>query len=196
MSPTLVLFILVIVLVIILMYQRRKRIKQNELINANIHLYAAEEFPLNVYFNKRTQASPKFNILVDAVREAISQFNTTVGYTMFVMNENVFRYPNIVMIQMACGSHKGCISEFDGKGGVLAHATFPPFRRVCIDCSDMDYKPLHLVIMHEFGHIIGMEHTTSSYKGQSLMHPYISTRVHGLTEYDVKRIERMYPFLK
>lgn len=190
MSLTIVLGLLLLLIIFII-------IKKRAIINSlRVPLYDKEEFPLNIYFNHKTEESENFGILSDAVREAVKQFNLTTGFNFFTINENVYRYPNIIMVQLASGEHKGCVSTFDGNGGVLAHATYPPFRRVCVDEKDIDFKPLSVVIMHEFGHILGMEHTSRFYFGSSLMHPYLDKRVLGLTEYDLKRLAKMYPFLK
>lgn len=195
MSLSAVLPILVIILLIIIVYIVRKRKRINDdFVTTNIYLYKREEFPLNVYFYENTQTHAKFAPLYYAFVKAIEYFNKAFDFRFFTMNDNITTYPNIVMVQIACGSHTGCISSFDDVGGVLAHATLPPYRKVCIDCKDIDYDPLYVVIMHELGHIIGLMHTTNQ-EVASLMNAYINADLRDFTEYDKERVRYMYPFV-
>lgn len=157
-------------------------------------VYSRVHFPLNVYFNEETKKNSKFDILYCAVQKSIERFNKRFNFAFFTIEANTLFYPNIVMVQIACGDHYGCISKFDGAGGVLAHATYPPFRKVCVDCKDIDFRPLYVVILHEFGHIIGLTHTTDNSK-RSLMNPYIDPGLKDFTDYDVHRVRHLFKFL-
>lgn len=161
----------------------------------NIYLYRKDEFPLNVYFSTRTRRNPKFQTLYNATVDAIQNFNEAFGFTFFVLQSNINQYANTVLIQIACGFHYGCISNFDGEGGVLAHATFPPQRKVCIDCRDINFTPLSMILMHEFGHIIGLIHTQNPHV-PSLMQPFVDTKVTNFTRYDVWRVKQRFKFLR
>lgn len=170
----------------------RKKINYN---NFQTYRYQENDFPLNIYFTDITQNSSKFKILYDGVMEAISRFNNAFNFRFFTLHDNIVRYPNVVYIQIACGFHYGCISKFDGEGGILAHATYPPFRLVCIDCHDIDYKPLYVVIMHEFGHIVGLTHTLEQ-NVPSLMNAYINPSIDDFTHHDKERFRNFFNFLK
>lgn len=158
------------------------------------HLYRRDQFPLNVYFTPKTRNSSNMKILYKATKAAIFDFNKSFNFKFFTVQDNWNLYPNIVTLQIACGNHTGCISGFDGKGGILAHATFPPIRKVCIDCKDIKNPSLKLILMHEFGHTIGLTHTTRNVK--SLMQPVIDESLTRFTHHDVWRLKRLYKFLK
>lgn len=190
-------FLLVTIIILIIILYILKRRRKSKFVNIyNTYRYKESEFPLNIYFTSETQASVHFNLLYDAVRDAVFKFNASTDFQFFVMNENVLRKPNVLTFQIACGTHTGCISSFDDSGGILAHATFPPYRKVCIDCKDILYKPLYLVIMHELGHIIGLEHTNPPLRVKSLMNAYINNDLTGFTEYDLMYIRNTYSFLR
>lgn len=191
-SSTLPLLIVILILLIIVIILFRYQIKEQAF---KIYLYKQEELPLNVYFSNKTMNNSNFKILYSAVSRAIDSINESFNYEFFTLNNNQHKYPNVVQVQIACGYHYGCITGFDGKGGILAHATFPPHRKVCIDCKDIKHENLSLIVMHEFGHIIGLEHTDNT-KVKSLMHPYIDDSLKGFTSYDVDRVKEMFKFLK
>ncbi|XP_002164557.3 matrix metalloproteinase-27 isoform X1 [Hydra vulgaris] len=93
--------------------------------------------------------------------------------------------------------HSSCSWDFDGPGGVLAHAFYPPDGRAHFDDDEhfTDKKStgtnLLWVAAHEFGHAIGLTH--SSVQG-SLMFPYYQGYQDPfvLHENDVSRIQQLY----
>ncbi|WBR61430.1 ZnMc MMP [Drosophila suzukii associated hytrosavirus 1] len=184
--------VIILLVIIITVYTYRPNKDQNV---QEIYMYEEEDFPLNVYFFEKTMKNEKFPTLYKAVDKAITRFNSVCNFEFFKLNGNVSLYPNIVMVQIACGSHYGCLAKFDEEGGILAHATYPPHRKVCIDCKDINFQPLDVVLQHELGHIIGLSHTKQ--KGvSSLMNPFITKDVNNFTEYDTMRIRKIYTFLK
>lgn len=181
-----VIFIVYLLIVILYNTQITEDIK--------IYIYKKTDFPLNIYFYDKTMSHPSFQRLYHSIRHAVVRFNDAANFQFFTITDNITKYPNVVMVQIACGSHYGCISKFDGKGGILAHATYPPNRKLCIDCKDIDHEPLYIILMHELGHIIGLRHTKIHVK--SVMNAYIDDSLEGFTKYDVMCIKRMFKFLK
>lgn len=191
----LLLIVVLILILVILVLDNVIEIKHNDDKHFKMFKYRKSDFPLNVYFTRTTQGNSNFKILYDAVNEAIVRFNRLFDFKFFTINDNITTYPNIVTIQIACGYHYGCLSKFDDVGGVLAHATYPPYRLVCIDCKDINHTPLYPVIMHEFGHIVGLMHTEKK-NTKSLMNAYIDASVVDFTDYDKRRLVNWFGFLK
>lgn len=190
MTPLNAVLIVIIVTVLVFIVFNRKKINDDLF---KIYLYRKDDFPLNIYFANTAQTRKNFKTLHAAVYKAAQQFNATFDFKFFVCEDNIKTYSNVVTIQIACGAHKGCLSSFDGEGGILAHATYPPWRLVCVDCKDINFKPLHIVLMHEFGHIIGLRHTKKGIK--SLMNSHIDPKADGFTAYDIQLVRSIYPFV-
>ncbi|XP_070600475.1 interstitial collagenase-like [Erythrolamprus reginae] len=104
-----------------------------------------------------------------------------------------------ILIQFVTGDH-GDNDTFDGEGGVLAHAFYPGKRPISGDAhfdedelwtlgSEDDYSLL-IVAAHEFGHSLGLKH--SSIWG-ALMYPrYVYQADLQLHEDDIKGIQSLY----
>jgi len=98
------------------------------------------------------------------------------------------------------------LSAFDGKKGVLAHAWFPGQGKVSGDCEINDEwnwtthsalqklstPPLVPILIHEFGHSLGLRHDTSTM--ESIMYPSfdLGKKKNRLGINDVTRIQERY----
>lgn len=95
------------------------------------------------------------------------------------------------------GGRGRCNARFDGRGGVLAHAYFPPDGRAHFDedetFTDKTRSGINLfwVAAHEFGHALGLPH--SKVRG-ALMYPYYTGYKENfyLPQDDITRIQRLY----
>lgn len=98
------------------------------------------------------------------------------------------------------------LAHFDGKKGVLAHAYFPGQGKVSGDChindewnwvpgvkwSKMMTPPLVPILIHEFGHSLGLRHDTSSM--DEIMYPSfdLGKKKNRLGSNDIRRIQDRY----
>jgi len=81
---------------------------------------------------------------------------------------------------------------FDNKGGILAHAFYPPDGRVHLDFDeDWDETILFKTLLHEFGHTLGLSHTTNT-TTVNIMSSYYSEKINGLGEDDIAGIKFLY----
>lgn len=195
-SNVLLVFIISILLVLIVYLIKKNKIQLNNLYTHRHYVYRKDEFPLNIYFDSTTMKNENFHILLKAIQVATKRLVTKFNFEFFIINGDLRTYKNTLLIQIVCGSHDGCISNFDGRGGVLAHATYPPYRQICIDCKDLFYEYLDIVIMHEFGHILGLEHTDDYIQTRSLMNSRVDKTLDNFTKFDVEVMKKIYKFLK
>lgn len=98
------------------------------------------------------------------------------------------------------------LSHFDNNKGVLAHAWFPGQGKISGDCEINDEwnwvtsssfqtlsrPPLVPVLIHEFGHSLGLRHDTTDRR--SIMYPSFSLgqRKNQLYKNDIERIQQRY----
>ncbi|CAI9734325.1 metallo ase [Octopus vulgaris] len=72
-------------------------------------------------------------------------------------------------VAFAVGNH-GDNSNFDGKGGVLAHAFYPDKGDMHFDDDELwNNIDFHSVALHEVGHVIGLDHSEDM---DSVMAPF------------------------
>lgn len=98
------------------------------------------------------------------------------------------------------------LAHFNGKKGVLAHAYFPGQGKISGDChindewnwvtaskyQSLSKPPLVPILIHEFGHSLGLRHDTTTQ--QAIMYPSfnLGQRKNQLHQRDINRIQSRY----
>lgn len=163
-------------------------------LESQLYKYQKEDFPFNIFITNRTRTDTYLPYFYESTKKSIEIYNQEFNFDFFVLSKEIKTYPNVLLFQIVCGKHHTCTDAFDGKGGVLAHATLPPNRILCVDCADVTNKKLFVIIMHELGHILGLVHNLNP-KILSLMNRYSDHRINGFETLDKKRIRLRFPFV-
>ncbi len=154
---------------------------------------------LNYGFNEFTG-----DLSTAQVRNAVTQaFGFWSAVTPLTFSEVPLASSPDIVIRFVTGNHGDGISNaFDGPGGVLAHAYYPPPNGGAIagdthvddaETWSVNIPPsgtdLVSVLAHEFGHALGLAHSTVS---NSLMYPYYSGPHRYLHSDDTAGIQALY----
>ena len=138
----------------------------------------------------------------EAIRDALELWSNSTDFTFSEINS---QSNADIVILWANGSH-GDGNPFDGVGGVLAHAFFPPPNGGSY-AGDMHFdddetwtkhqrsnnsqpRDLVTVAAHELGHSLGLGH---SQVGNALMYPYYDGSHRYLAQDDIDGINSIYP---
>jgi hypothetical protein len=135
-------------------------------------------------------------------RTAIQQaFALWAAITPLTFTEVAIAAPHEIRIRFAAGNH-GDGSNFDGGGGVLAHAYYPPPGGGALagdthfdeaEAWSINLPPsgidLVTVAAHEFGHALGLAHSNVS---GALMYPFYGGAHRQLEADDVAGIQAIY----
>lgn len=137
-----------------------------------------------------------------AVQTALGYWGAVTPLTF--SNVDVATNPEI-RIRFVAGDH-GDGSPFDGGSGVLAHAFYPPPNGGDIagdahfdeaEAWSVNSPPsgidLYTVGAHEFGHALGLAHSTV---GEALMYPYYGGPHRYLAQDDIDGIQSLYGVLQ
>ncbi|XP_030767154.1 matrix metalloproteinase-16-like [Sitophilus oryzae] len=96
-----------------------------------------------------------------------------------------------------------CSSDFDGRGGVLAHATMPRQNPECLeihldrsedwiysrDIQNQSGYSLYWVLLHEIGHTLGLRHSSNN---NAIMNAVYNPTYHDLSPDDILAIQYLY----
>jgi hypothetical protein len=98
-----------------------------------------------------------------------------------------------IKISFQKGNHSDSY-PFDGTGGTLAHAFYPPDGRVHLDMAETnwdDEKMLFRVLVHEFGHMLGLGHNPNMTL-VDIMYPMYLDFIDGIGPDDIAGIQFLY----
>lgn len=184
-------------------------IKNDSLEKRNKSLCPGERhYKISNYYT--TQNSFPFNVLLVNLKYRIGNslkiYTQCLEYVNKVLNFKVFNLPIItikdpnnfkrtkrdLVIYTVKYEHLNH-EPFDGKGCILAHATLPPGKELCMDASE-DWTELKLkcTFLHELGHILGLGHSLDP---KSLMYSSL-LYVEQYSEADIENIYELYPFMR
>lgn len=152
--------------------------------------YVADNFPMRIKYKTNGYI---INNMVDTIQYVVNHINESLDYEVFTFDQQNTR-ALVVTIQNSTYYHY-CNNSFDGYSGILAHATLPPNRLVCIDASENwdqrqdNHRLLKRVLLHELGHILGLRHAFNSNSIMSYRN------VQTFQPYDIECLKKIYPFM-
>lgn len=155
--------------------------------------YTSHTFPLKINLINTGNVIPYLDeTLTLAATEINKRCNFDVFETVCTRGPR-YRTEKSMCVNVVSYVHEEYHESFDGPGQVLAHATLPPFKILCIDFSETwTADLLYCTILHEIGHILGLIHNSDA---QSVMYLY-RTKDTTYTDADVENIYSIYPFMR
>jgi len=98
-----------------------------------------------------------------------------------------------IKISFQAGNHSDPY-PFDGHEGTIAHAFYPPDGRVHLDFAETDWsdeEKLFRVLVHEFGHMLGLGHNPNTTL-VDIMYPIYLDFLNGIGPDDIAGIQFLY----
>jgi hypothetical protein len=136
--------------------------------------------------------------VLSAVADALKVWQKVSGVIFNVVDCIDRRAPAVstAIVKLSWRDHSGTVDDitrFDGPGGTIARAA-PEYvhldsselwcvRNVPSKASSFD---IYSVVLHEFGHVLGLEHSSNV---DDIMSPFYSLRSEPLTENDVAKVK-------
>lgn len=160
-------------------------------------MYKQDNFPLQLAIcNTHARIKNDAYILASAAKA----FNTCTGFEFFdisivdiVRVDDIGRDDKTLYVFTGCYQHLPNHEPFDGPGHVMAHATLPPHKQLCIDSSETwSPQKLYSTVLHELGHILGLLHSSDP---ASLMYKFYRP-ANTLHSSDIETLQLAYPFIK
>ncbi|CAI5444596.1 unnamed protein product [Caenorhabditis angaria] len=141
------------------------------------------------------------NIVSELAENAFDEWKYALeGLLKIKKLEENSKIPADININFAKKNHS-CIESFDGRGGVVAHSTYPTNGILHLDADELWHTgdqtkgevDLRYVLIHEIGHVLGLRH--SRRKNSVMRRNYRkSTKSFKLSKYDVRAIRKLYTF--
>lgn len=145
------------------------------------------DLPKKILVNKNADTAHLYDNIQRQLIFAVSNYNTRMKAKIFVYEPALDSNLDTITVGVERANH-GCLSSFDGRLGIMAHANTPG-TRICMD-KDEEWTSDSILrtLMHEMGHTLGLRHVPNQH---SIMTPYYSNVPRNLTDYDVQLINTM-----
>lgn len=118
----------------------------------------------------------------------VNEYNSKLECEFLKFETDLENNLNRIVVSVEPAKH-GCMSTFDGKLGILAHAKLAGVR-ICLDEKENwhDEELLYKTLLHEVGHAVGLRHVSGN--PSIMVKSYNDVPMH-LTEFDVDLIKTM-----
>lgn len=159
------------------------------------YIYKETEFPISIHYdiqNRKVLGNER-----EIIQRAIDDYETKTNFKFFTLLPEQTTPMNIedVIDLHYARRKKECSETFKNIDGVLASATYPPYKSLCLEPdSDWNEAKLKNVIIHELGHNLGLDHDNSK-KHLSIMNAGYNPNVDGLQPADIATLRKMFTFL-
>lgn len=165
--------------------------------DADRYFYQQSEFPIPIYYDFNPIRKVTLGTERECVKRAIDDYENKLNFKFFtLLEEGVVPEDLEKVLHMRDSRSKDeCSKDFKDLEGVLASATFPPHKKMCID-SGLEWTEFMLknVLIHELGHSLGLDHDNSR-NHTSIMNAGYNDKIDGLQPADLLALKKYYPFL-
>lgn len=147
-----------------------------------------KDLPIKICVNTNEHSKSLEHHIKKQLLNVVNEYNSKLECEFLQFETSSQNTLNRIVVSVEPAKH-GCMSTFDGKFGILAHATLAGVR-ICLDESEdwHDETLLYKTLLHEVGHAVGLRHVSG--ETSIMVKNYSDVPMH-LTEFDVNLIKTM-----